>query len=413
MADAGAQSTPPAPKPRPGLLTFLGAVGTVTGSKFMVETDHARVLVDCGLFQGQAELRRRNWRRLPLDPRDVRSVVVTHAHLDHTGYLPRLVREGFRGPIFCTPDTARLAEIVLRDSAHLQEEQAEHANQNGWSKHRPAEPLYTEEDVEEVLTLFRPTELGVDTEIAPGTVLVRRTRPDPLNHPRRAAREPVLTSHQNPEGRTVAEVMTRDVVTASARTPFKELARIMDERRISALPVLDGSGHVLGVVSEADLLLKQAGRRRTLGMRAALLDPDQAARLAADVAEELMSAPAITTGPDESVAAAARTMLRRRVKRLPVVDEDGTLLGIVSRADVLSVFLRDDVALAEDIGAALVRALGPDIAAGLTLDIDGGMVTVGGTLSDSSLIPQVARTVSGVDGVVDVTFTLSQATGGS
>ncbi|MBF9066803.1 MBL fold metallo-hydrolase RNA specificity domain-containing protein [Streptacidiphilus fuscans] len=173
QTDAGADGglAQAAPKPRPGLLTFLGAVGTVTGSKFMVETDHARVLVDCGLFQGQAELRRRNWRKLPLDPRDVRSVVVTHAHLDHTGYLPRLVRDGFRGPIFCTPDTARLAEIVLRDSAHLQEEQAEHANQNGWSKHRPAEPLYTEADVEEVLTLFRPTELGVDTELAPGTVL--------------------------------------------------------------------------------------------------------------------------------------------------------------------------------------------------------------------------------------------------
>lgn len=221
-----------------------------------------------------------------------------------------------------------------------------------------------------------------------------------------------MTSHQQSEGRTVAEVMTRDVVTASARTPFKELARIMDERRISALPVLDASGRVLGVVSEADLLLKQAGRRRTLGMRAALLDPDEAARLSAEVAEELMSAPAITIGPDVSVAAAARTMIRRRVKRLPVVDEDGTLLGIVSRADLLTVFLRDDAALAEEIGSALVRALGPEAAGGLTLDIAGGVVTVGGRLSDSSLIPQVAGTVSGVDGVVDVTFALTPPTDG-
>jgi CBS domain-containing protein len=221
-----------------------------------------------------------------------------------------------------------------------------------------------------------------------------------------------MTIHQQPQVRTVAEVMTRDVVTASARTPFKELARIMDERRISALPVLDRSGHVLGVVSEADLLLKQAGRCRTLGMRAALLDPDQAARLAAEVAEELMSAPAVTIGPDESVAVAARTMLHRRIKRLPVVDVDGSLLGIVSRADLLTVFLREDASLAEEIGAALVRALGPEAAAGLTLDIAGGVVTVGGRLADSSLIPQVAQTVSGVDGVVDVTFALTPATGG-
>ena len=170
MTDAGTRG-PAETALRPGLLTFLGGVGTVTGSKYLVETDHARVLVDCGMFQGQAELRRRNWRPLPLDPRDIRSVVVTHAHLDHTGYLPRIVREGFRGPIFCTPDTARLAELVLRDSAHLQEEQAEHANREGWSKHRPAEPLYTQQDVEEVLTLFRPTELGLFTEIAPGTTL--------------------------------------------------------------------------------------------------------------------------------------------------------------------------------------------------------------------------------------------------
>lgn len=156
---------------RPGLLTFLGGVGTVTGSKFMVETDHARVLVDCGLFQGQAELRRRNWRPLPLDPRDVEAVVVTHAHLDHTGYLPRLVRDGFRGPVYCTPDTARLAELVLRDSAHLMEEEALHANREGWSKHRPAEPLYTEKDAEQVLTRIRPVEIGADTEVAQGTVL--------------------------------------------------------------------------------------------------------------------------------------------------------------------------------------------------------------------------------------------------
>jgi metallo-beta-lactamase family protein len=161
----------PAPKLRPGLLTFLGGVGTVTGSKFMVETDHARVLIDCGMFQGTADLRRRNWRSLPLDPADVHAVVLTHAHLDHCGYLPRLVRDGFRGPVFCTPNTARLVELILRDSAHLLREDAEHANSHGWSKNHPAEPLYTDTDVDLALGLIEPVPVGVETEITTGTVL--------------------------------------------------------------------------------------------------------------------------------------------------------------------------------------------------------------------------------------------------
>ncbi|WP_327418591.1 CBS domain-containing protein [Streptomyces sp. NBC_01233] len=127
----------PASRPRPALLRFLG-VRTVTGSKFLIEGDHARILVDWGLFQGVADLRRRNWDKLPCDASDIRAVVVTHAHLDHCGYLPRQVRHGFRGPIPASAATARLAEIVLRDSARLQMEAAEHANRNGWSKHRPA-----------------------------------------------------------------------------------------------------------------------------------------------------------------------------------------------------------------------------------------------------------------------------------
>ncbi|MCX4744743.1 MBL fold metallo-hydrolase [Kitasatospora sp. NBC_01287] len=164
-------NTAPSATPRPGLLTFLGGVGTVTGSKFLVETDHARIMVDCGLFQGLAELRRRNRRPLPLDPADVRAVVLTHAHLDHCGYLPRLVRDGFRGPILCTAATARLAELILRDSAHLLREDAEHANRNGWSKHSPAEPLYTDKDVERTLTMFDPVPLETDVEIISGTTL--------------------------------------------------------------------------------------------------------------------------------------------------------------------------------------------------------------------------------------------------
>ncbi|MFJ5879761.1 MBL fold metallo-hydrolase RNA specificity domain-containing protein [Streptomyces sp. NPDC093088] len=160
-----------APAPRPALLSFLGGVGTVTGSKFLVESDHARVLLDCGLFQGFANLRRRNWERPARDAADVRAVVVTHAHLDHCGYLPRLVRQGFRGPILASAHTARLAGIVLRDSARLQMEAARHADEHGWSKHRPAEPLYDESDVERTLAFFDPVPVGDEVEITSGTRL--------------------------------------------------------------------------------------------------------------------------------------------------------------------------------------------------------------------------------------------------
>ncbi|MFJ4343499.1 MBL fold metallo-hydrolase RNA specificity domain-containing protein [Streptomyces sp. NPDC088915] len=160
-----------APAPRPALLSFLGGVGTVTGSKFLVESDRARVLLDCGLFQGFANLRRRNWERLARDAADIRAVVVTHAHLDHCGYLPRLVRQGFRGPILASAHTARLAGIVLRDSARLQMEAARHADEHGWSKHRPAEPLYDESDVERTLAFFDPVPVGDEVEIMSGTRL--------------------------------------------------------------------------------------------------------------------------------------------------------------------------------------------------------------------------------------------------
>jgi metallo-beta-lactamase family protein len=128
-------------------LTFLGAAGTVTGSRFLVEADGSRVLVDAGLYQGLPSLRKRNWDPFPVDAATIDDVVITHAHLDHTGYLPRLVREGFRGRIISTAETAELTEIVLRDSAHLQEEDAKYANVTGFSKHHPALPLYGEADV--------------------------------------------------------------------------------------------------------------------------------------------------------------------------------------------------------------------------------------------------------------------------
>ncbi|MGZ5415642.1 MAG: MBL fold metallo-hydrolase RNA specificity domain-containing protein [Nocardioides sp.] len=137
-------------------LRFLGAAGTVTGSKFLLETPGARVLVDCGLFQGAREWRRRNWDDLPFDAGSLDAVVITHAHLDHSGAVPLLARHGFSGPIVCTPATAKLAAIVLRDAAHLQEEEAEYANRAGFSKHAPALPLFDSADAEKAISLLRP-----------------------------------------------------------------------------------------------------------------------------------------------------------------------------------------------------------------------------------------------------------------
>ena len=137
-------------------LTFLGAAGTVTGSRFLLEDEDGRVLVDCGLYQGLRDLRARNWEPLPVDAASLDAVVLTHAHLDHCGYLPRLVRDGFNGPVVCTADTAAMTAIVLRDSAHLQEEDAGYARRAGFSKHLPALPHYTSEDAEKALLLLQP-----------------------------------------------------------------------------------------------------------------------------------------------------------------------------------------------------------------------------------------------------------------
>jgi len=144
-------------------LTFLGAAGTVTGSKFLIRTAGTQILVDAGLFQGIKSLRRRNWDPLGFPAPDLDAVVVSHAHLDHCGYLPALVRQGFNGRIVLTEDTAALAEIVLRDSAKLQEEDAKYAASRGFSKHRPPKPLYDADDVERTLPLF--TVVDFDTEV--------------------------------------------------------------------------------------------------------------------------------------------------------------------------------------------------------------------------------------------------------
>src|SRR5579875_3540722 len=135
-------------------LTFLGAAGTVTGSRYLLEAGDERMMIDCGLFQGQKELRLQNWAALPVDPRSIQWLVLTHAHLDHTGYIPRLVKQGFRGPIVASPATADLTKLLLLDSAYLQEEDAAYANKMGFSKHTPALPLYTHEDALQSIELF-------------------------------------------------------------------------------------------------------------------------------------------------------------------------------------------------------------------------------------------------------------------
>jgi len=148
-------------------IQFLGAAETVTGSRHLLTLNGAKVLVDCGLFQGGKELRSRNWLPFPINPKEIDALVVTHAHLDHIGYIPKLVRDGFEGPIYCTRATLGLARISLPDSGHLQEEDARHHNRYGTS-HNPALPLYTEADARDCLRLFKPVKYDTFTEIPGG-----------------------------------------------------------------------------------------------------------------------------------------------------------------------------------------------------------------------------------------------------
>jgi metallo-beta-lactamase family protein len=155
--------------PRPLSVTFYGGVGTVTGSRHLLTAGDSRLLVDCGMFQGDRELRDLNWKQPAFDPASVSAIVLTHAHMDHAGCIPRLVRDGFAGKIYCTEATTELAEVILLDSAKLQEEDAKHANRHGYAKHVPALPLYTSEDVGAAMKLFSSIDYG--RQFAPATGL--------------------------------------------------------------------------------------------------------------------------------------------------------------------------------------------------------------------------------------------------
>ena len=149
------------------MLSFIGGAQTVTGSKTLIDTPDARLLVDCGLFQGRKQLRQANWDRFPVPPESIDAIVLTHAHIDHCGYLPRLQRLGFRGPVYCTQGTRSLAGVVLPDCGYLQEEEANFANRMGFSKHDPAEPLYTADDATKALELLKTVPFAERRSVIP------------------------------------------------------------------------------------------------------------------------------------------------------------------------------------------------------------------------------------------------------
>ncbi|MFI9152471.1 CBS domain-containing protein [Streptomyces sp. NPDC053367] len=207
----------------------------------------------------------------------------------------------------------------------------------------------------------------------------------------------------------VADVMTRSVATVGLETAFKDIVRTLQDRRVSALPVVDGSGRVVGIVSEADLLPKEEFRDADPDRRTQLRRLADLAKAGSVTARDLMTSPALTTTADATLAQAARVMARARVKRLPVVDGGGRLLGIVSRADLLKVFLRDDEEIAEQVRREVVAYLFPRPASAVTVGVHDGVVRLAGRIGDRSLVPAAARLVRAVEGVVDVRFELDEA----
>ena len=205
----------------------------------------------------------------------------------------------------------------------------------------------------------------------------------------------------------VSDVMTQTVVSVGRRASFKEVVRLMRDWRVSALPVVEGEGRVVGVVSEADLLHKEEFRDGDPDKHTLLRGDADLAKAGAVTAEQLMTSPALTTRANATLAEAARIMARAKVKRLPVVDELGLLQGVVSRADLLKVFLRGDEEIAEEVRREVVSYLFPLPSSALRVDVREGVVKLVGRIRDTSLVPVAARLVRAIEGVVDVEFELT------
>jgi CBS domain-containing protein len=205
----------------------------------------------------------------------------------------------------------------------------------------------------------------------------------------------------------VSDVMTHTVAAIGRGARFKEIVQMMQEWKVSALPVLEGEGRVVGVVSEADLLPKEEFRDSDPDRYTQLRRLSDLAKAGAVTAGELMTSPALTTHPNATLAQAARTMARAKVKRLPVVNDLGMLEGIVSRADLLKVFLRDDEEIAEEVRREVVSYLLPAPASTVRVEVRDGVVKLGGHVRDTSLVPVAARLVRAVEGVVVVEFELT------
>ena len=204
----------------------------------------------------------------------------------------------------------------------------------------------------------------------------------------------------------VSDVMTRDVACVERGAAFKDIVRTMQDRKVSALPVVDGGGRIVGVVSEADLLPKEEFRDSDPDRYTQLRRLADLAKAGSVTAGELMTSPALTVTPGVTLAQAARTMARARVKRLPVVDAEGRPIGIVSRADLLKVFLRSDEDIAEEVRREVVTYLFPTQADAVRVEVRDGVVRLGGRVRDTSLVPVAARLVRAVEGVVDIEFRL-------
>ncbi|MFF4398900.1 CBS domain-containing protein [Streptomyces sp. NPDC001480] len=209
----------------------------------------------------------------------------------------------------------------------------------------------------------------------------------------------------------VSDVMSHTVAAVGRRAAFKEIVQLMHYWEVSALPVLEGEGRVVGVVSEADLLPKEEFRDSDPDRATQLRRLDDLAKAGGLTAEDLMTSPALTVRADATLAQAARTMAHAKVKRLPVVDDVGMLQGIVSRADLLKVFLRDDDEIAEEVRREVVAHLFPAPVSAVRVEVRNGVVKLVGHARDTSLVPMAARLVRAVEGVVDVEFELMRSEG--